>query len=77
MWHRSVFEKRGAHDKATDRYQSALRVRLSLFGRKHVAVAESMNAVGVMNHHYLKVRSITWSRFPTASEPCLRGGDCA
>lgn len=54
--HRLVLEKRGVYDKATEQYKSALRVRLSLFGRKHVSVAESMNAVGVMTHHHLKVR---------------------
>ena len=56
--HRLVLEKRGVYDKATEQYKSALRVRLSLFGRKHVSVAESMNAVGVMTHHHLKVRVI-------------------
>ena len=54
--HRLVLEKRGAYDKATEQYKSALRVRLSLFGRKHVSVAKSMNALGVMTHHHLKVR---------------------
>lgn len=53
-----MLEKRGDHDKATELYQSALRVRLALFGRKHVAVADSMNAFGVMTHHHLKVRLV-------------------